>query len=203
MTFSGVSLALHVANAGLLRPTALAVAGVAMGLTFAVPAYFYRQTTGEPLNASALRGIGDDLGKLANNKNVLAAVYSLMTVALLGAGVGYIAAPEATLTGVFSYAKGADILFLWRIIGSALLLLPTWTFTLKEAADRGSLAQPGNRYLNSGLCAASLAHVIILGSWYTGGDYGTWIMPAVLGTWATGLTASLAGLFSKSPRVHV
>jgi hypothetical protein len=79
--------------------------------------------------------------------------------------------------------------------------LTTWAGgLLQEGADQGTLGQPGHRYLNSGLLVASVAHVIILGSWYMGGDYGTWVMPALVGTWGTGIAASLMGLFSKSRR---
>jgi hypothetical protein len=78
-----------------------------------------------------MQDIRKDLGKLLDNKNFLSTTYSVLTVGLVGAGAAYIFAPEATLTGVFSYAKGSETLFMWRIIGSALLALPTWTYSLK------------------------------------------------------------------------
>ena len=74
-------------------------------------------------------------------------VYSALTVAILGAGSAYMAMPYESLTNVFTYAKGPDCIMLWRSIGAALLMLPTWTYNLKAR-------QHGLHLLCCSLCLA-------------------------------------------------
>lgn len=79
----------------------------------------------------ALQGITHDLGNLMQIRGLKSMVYSALTVAILGAGSAYIAAPYESLTNVLTYTKGPDCIMLWRSIGAALLMLPTWTYNLK------------------------------------------------------------------------
>ena len=64
------------------------------------------------------------------------AVYSVLTAAFLGGGLAYLALPADTLVHVFSMPACplvaiGDWVFLWRSLGASLLLLPTWTYSLK------------------------------------------------------------------------
>jgi hypothetical protein len=70
------------------------------------------------------------LGNLLVIRNPKSLAYSALTLGALGAGAGYIVAPAATLSSVFSYVSSPDSLLLWRMVGSALFL-PTWTYSLK------------------------------------------------------------------------
>lgn len=75
-----------------------------------------------------------DIGRLLQITGVKSAVYSVLTVAFFGAAAGYLVRPEATLTGVLTYAKSPDCILLWQAIGAAALMLPAWTFSLKVCA---------------------------------------------------------------------
>lgn len=71
------------------------------------------------------------MGNLMQLRGVKSTVYSALTVAILGAGTGYLVAPYESMTNVFTYAKGPDCIMLWQCVGAALLMLPTWTYNLK------------------------------------------------------------------------
>ena len=78
-----------------------------------------------------LQGIMRDLGNLMQIRGVKSAAYSALTVAILGTGIGYVIAPQESLHNVLPYARGPEAVVLWRSLGAALLLLPTWTYNLK------------------------------------------------------------------------
>ena len=78
-----------------------------------------------------------DLGNLMQVRGAKSAAYSALTVAILGAGAGYVIAPEESLHNVLPYAKGPEAVMLWRSLGAALLMLPTWTVSLKVRARSG------------------------------------------------------------------
>lgn len=86
---------------------------------------------GGRLSILVLQGLTHDLGNLMQIRGMKSAVYSALTVAILGAGSAFNAMPYESLTNMFTYAKGPDCIMLWRSIGAALLMLPTWTYNLK------------------------------------------------------------------------
>ena len=82
------------------------------------------------------QGIASDLGGLVRVSKLPSAVYSGLTVAFLGGGLMYLAFHADTLVHVFSMPTCplvtiGDWVFLWRCIGASLLVLPTWTYSLK------------------------------------------------------------------------
>ncbi|KAK9806144.1 hypothetical protein WJX72_003185 [[Myrmecia] bisecta] len=98
----------------------------------------------------AMKKVQDDtvgLGTaLAKRDNVKSLTYAAFTVAFAAAGAGYIFAPEDTLRLIFGEASGGSNIFLWRLIGGAVLaLVPGLTYTLKEAADQGTLSEPASK----------------------------------------------------------
>ena len=72
-----------------------------------------------------------DMGDLLRPRNLNSAVYSLLTAAFLGLGGACILAPPGVLNGVLAHANTPDALLVWQSYGGALLLLPSWSFTLK------------------------------------------------------------------------
>lgn len=85
------------------------------------------------------------MGRLTDNDNTKATVYSAFTVILPLAGLGYLLAPNATLTAVFGSSGGDTDALLWKLIGGGLtLLLPTITFTLKVLFYRLLLPSVGD-----------------------------------------------------------
>lgn len=75
-----------------------------------------------------------DVGRLLHVTGFRSAAHSLLSVAFFGAAAAYLAAPEATLTGVLTYARSRDCILLWQAVGAAVLMLPAWTFSLKVRA---------------------------------------------------------------------
>ena len=78
-----------------------------------------------------LQRVLSDMGDLLRPRNLNSAVYSLLTAAFLGLGGACILAPPGVLTGVLAHANTPDALLVWQSYGGALLLLPSWSFTLK------------------------------------------------------------------------
>jgi hypothetical protein len=142
----------------------------------------------------ALKNFQDDtaeLGSTARNpNNINSVLYALLTVNFFAAGVGYLYAPTATLEAVFSRAQGPECIFLWRAIGAALVsVVPTASYSLKEASDDGSLGDAPFKLLNVGLSGAALAHVLVLAP-LLGSDTAGPFLPALLGVWGTALAVS-------------
>lgn len=78
-----------------------------------------------------LQGIFRDLGSLMRVRGLKSAAYSALSVGILGAGTAYVIAPQESLHNVLPYARGPEAVMLWRSLGAALLMLPTWTYNLK------------------------------------------------------------------------
>ena len=77
-----------------------------------------------------------DLGDLLRVRKPASGVYAALTAAYLGAGTAYLALPAETLVHMFSVPACplvtlSDWVFLWRCAGASLLVLPTWTYSLK------------------------------------------------------------------------
>lgn len=72
-----------------------------------------------------------DLRSLVRPRNVNSTVYSVLTAAFLGVGAACIWAPPELLTGILAHANTPDAILLWRSISAALLVLPSWSVTLK------------------------------------------------------------------------
>jgi hypothetical protein len=133
---------------------------------------------------------------LADRDNVKSTVYAAFTGLFAAAGLGYIFFPEDTLRLVFGEASGGSNIFLWRLIGGAVAgLVPALTYTLKEAADEGSLSEPTMKVLNIGLSGAGLGHVLVLAPLLLSGQSGP-AAPALLGTWFAALLVSGAGVLA-------
>jgi hypothetical protein len=77
------------------------------------------------------------LGRVKNGKGL---AYALLTPAFYGAGLACMLTPEESLTNVFLSARGEDCITLWRMFGASLLMLPTWTASLKVRARSDSSA---------------------------------------------------------------
>ncbi len=80
--------------------------------------------------------ISSDLRKLLQPANATSMVYAALTAAFLGLTTSYIIAPVATLTSILQGASTPDCIALWRNVGAALLILPTWTVNLKVHTPR-------------------------------------------------------------------
>ena len=72
-----------------------------------------------------------DVGRLLHVTGFKSAAYALLSVTFFGTAAAYLVAPEATLTGVLTYARSRDCILLWQAVGAAALMLPAWTFSLK------------------------------------------------------------------------
>ena len=89
-----------------------------------------------PLTSSFLQLVSSDLKKLLQPANAKSVVYAALTAAFLGLTTSYIIAPVATLTSILQGASTPDCIALWRNVGAALLILPTWTVNLKVCTPR-------------------------------------------------------------------
>ena len=83
-----------------------------------------------------LQLLSADLRKLLQPANAKSVVYAALTAAFLGMTTSYIIAPVATLTSILQGASTPDCIALWRNVGAALLILPTWTVNLKVRTPR-------------------------------------------------------------------
>ncbi len=84
-----------------------------------------------------MQGAVRDMDMLGRVKNGKAVAYALLTPAFYGAGLACMLTPEESLTNVFLYARGEDCITLWRMFGASMLMLPTWTVSLKVRARSG------------------------------------------------------------------
>ena len=78
-----------------------------------------------------MQRISLDLNSLLHPANVKSAVYAALTATFLGLTASNIIAPVPTLTSIIQGANTPDCIALWRNVGAALLVLPTWTMNLK------------------------------------------------------------------------
>ncbi len=83
-----------------------------------------------------VQNIVADLGDLLRVRKPASGVYAALTAAYLGAGAAYLTLPAETLVHTFSVPACplvtlSDWVFLWRCAGASLLVLPTWTYSLK------------------------------------------------------------------------
>ena len=81
-----------------------------------------------------LQRVLSDLRTILRPTNINSAVYSAMTAAFLGLGGAYIWASPEVVASIMTHANTPDALVLWRSIGAALLVLPSWGVTLKVRA---------------------------------------------------------------------
>lgn len=122
------------------------------------------------------------------------ALFLLLTAVFPATGLAYYLAPKWTLYGAFSYAYGKSTYMVWKAVGAGLLtVLPAITYTLKDKAENDLLARPMSRTLSLGLMAASIGHLLVLCPILNQG-HGGFLLPALVGTWAVSLLASMAGL---------
>ncbi|CAL8468866.1 g8407 [Coccomyxa elongata] len=198
VTFAAATLGVHALQWDLLRRSAALTAGAIAGLTAAAPAFYYSRTSGHGLRPGPIfQGIFKDLGNLLH-PGMKGAAYSILTLGILGAGASYIALPHESLTSVLPHATSPDCIMLWRSIGAGLLMLPTWTYNLKEASDAGVLHKPHFLDMNIGLATAGLTHLVVLGPWWLQGHAGP-LMPYILGTWATAFAVGTWAALVKRP----
>lgn len=146
----------------------------------------------------AVKKYQDDVADLPDNKSSLAStVYSLLTIALVGAGAAYLLSPEPTLEAFFNNAKGEECVFTWRAVGGGLVtLLPAVTYTLREAAQKGQLGQSPFKALNIGIFGAGAGHLAVLTPILLAGEGGPFL-PALLGVWGLAAGVSGANLFQN------
>ena len=96
------------------------------------------------MGAPLLQGVFGDIKKLTQVDTPLGLAYSGLTAATAGAGLAYLAAPEATLHAVFhelwerASAK-PEAMFLWETIGASMLMLAPWTFSMKVGQHASAL----------------------------------------------------------------
>ena len=81
--------------------------------------------------ACAVQLMSSDLKSLLHPANLKSAVYVALTATFLGLTASNIVAPVPTLTSIIQGASSPDCIALWRNVGAALLVLPTWTMNLK------------------------------------------------------------------------
>lgn len=125
------------------------------------------------------------------------ALLALLTPTLALAGATYLVSSGHSLAAVFGYAKDvASFVFCLNIGGALLAMVPVMAYSLKKKADEGRLGDPVSVTLSSGLLAASLGHLAVLGPMVARGQ-GEWALPWVVRAWATGALAGAYGMFSK------
>ena len=93
--------------------------------------------------ARGVQNFAADLGDLLRVRKPASAAYAALTAAYLGAGAAYLALPAEVLVHTFSVPACPlvtlpDWVFLWRCLGASLLVLPTWTFSLKARSSSGN-----------------------------------------------------------------
>ncbi|GAB4824039.1 hypothetical protein N2152v2_011085 [Parachlorella kessleri] len=194
MGFSAGAISMHLLYSPAITFTSLAMGAAVMGTTFAVPYSHYTKTNGGlglgSVVGSYLGAVPDHL----NIKNAQSALYALVTPTLALAGASYLFMPEATLGHVFGYARGIESMFLWQNIGGGLMTVaPAITYSLKKAADEGTLGHPMYKTLNAGLALAAAGHLVVLGPMWAAGQGGP-MLPWILGAWSTALLTSGLGL---------
>ncbi|KAK9915413.1 hypothetical protein WJX75_008833 [Coccomyxa subellipsoidea] len=199
ITFSSALMAVMSVNLELLRPWALVIGSAECSAAATIPAFFYAVTSGHYLQpVQILKNFVLDIGRLLHITGVKSATYSVLTFAFFSAAAGYLVRPEATLKGVLTYTKSRDCILLWQAIGAAALMLPAWTFSLKEAADKRQLAAPVFKTLNMGLSFIGLAHVLTLAPWWTPCSSGPY-MPYIIATWGLASAIGTWGFLSTTP----
>lgn len=82
----------------------------------------------------AMRG----LGNLLIIRYMQSTTYSALTLPTMVMGISFFAAPAATLSSTFSRVANSDSLLLWRTYRAALLMLPSWTYSLKASLHFGN-----------------------------------------------------------------
>ncbi|CAL8468869.1 g8410 [Coccomyxa elongata] len=201
ITFSVALMGVMGGNIELLRPWALLVGTAECSAAATIPAWFYAATSGHSLQPiTVIKNVFKDLGWLLHVTGFKSAAYSLLSVTFFGAAAAYLAAPEATLTGVLTYARSRDCILLWQAVGAAALMLPAWTLSLKEAADTWQLHAPAFKTLNLGLAFIGLAHVMTLMPWWTPCSSGPY-MPYVIAAWGLAAATGTWGFLSSAPPV--
>ncbi|BDA43129.1 hypothetical protein COCOBI_04-1400 [Coccomyxa sp. Obi] len=185
VTFATAALAAEVIHIDILDIAASIGMATILGITVAVPSYYYAMTSGHGLGLWSMM----KARPLPDSKGV---AYALLAPAFYGAGLACMLTPSESLTNVFQYAHGEDCITLWRMFGALLLMLPTWAVSLKEAADRRHLDRPPYITLNMGLALTGLINVAILSPWWTQYSAGP-VMPLMLGTWAAAAAVGIWG----------
>ncbi|GBF89525.1 hypothetical protein Rsub_02243 [Raphidocelis subcapitata] len=172
----------HAAGAALLSPPAMGVIGALGALQWWVSGMASPIT----ITKSLLREV---LSTLSGTPNMNAGAYGLMGAAFLASGLAYMAAPAATLAGVFGGAAAgvpAAAGLLWMVVGAALSGVTAGAcYALKEGAAYKDLSESKFKWLNFGLAATALAHVLILVP-YAAGQGGPMAQP-LMALWAAAL----------------
>ncbi|CAK0736081.1 hypothetical protein CVIRNUC_000688 [Coccomyxa viridis] len=170
-------------------------------LTVGVPLYFVSRTSqSNSLPAAIAQRVLSDMGDLLRPRNLNSAVYSLLTAAFLGLGGACILAPPGVLNGVLAHANTPDALLVWQSYGGALLLLPSWSFTLKKAADQGISPLPQHQMLNLGLMLMGFGHLAILAPLWSTAEAGPMLHQFVAFWGAVGAIGTFGGLSGVGKR---
>jgi hypothetical protein len=121
-------------------------------------------------------------------------LYSVLTLGYVGAGAAYLFATQGTLEAFFANSPGPESEFLWRAIGIALITaVGASSYTLKEAAEEGRLAEKPFKVLNGGLAGAAGLHLAALVPLLSTDRAGPFL-PALIGIWGLSFVASSANL---------
>jgi hypothetical protein len=210
MGVSTSTIALHLLYSPQLPVSSILAGATVMGLTFYVPYQHYKKQH-ESIGGSG----GSKFGEIVKSyvravphhfkiNNAQSALYSLLTPTIALAGASYLFMPSASLAAVFGYIKGVDSFFLWQVIGGGLMTAaPAATFSLKEMADAGRLAEPMAKALNYGLLAAAAGHLSVFLPMLAAGQGGGVMLEAVVGTWVLALLTSSWGLVSSVKKKRV
>jgi hypothetical protein len=208
VTLSALLAASNAASAGpgaVLSFNGAAVSFLTLGLTIAIAWGGYGKSSEYGLSLKrvgplpAVKKYQDDLADLPQQRgSANSVVYTLFTAILVGAGAGYLLAPEATLEAVFGNAKGQECVYLWRQIGGILVtLLPAVTYTLREGAQQGRLGESPFKALNLAMVGAGAGHLAVFLPILAAGTGGP-LLPALTGVWGLTTLASGANLLKSS-----
>ncbi|KAI7838055.1 hypothetical protein COHA_008138 [Chlorella ohadii] len=197
VAFAAMNIVLQFYYPRTLTAAAAIASSVAMCLLAALPA---SQLLVAPEDRARVwndfRRLPGDLlsGTWLRRSSLPGALYMLLTIAFPAAGLAYFVAPNTTLYHTFGYIYGKSTAMVWKGIGAGLVtILPAITYTLKDKAENELLGRSIARTLNLGLMAASIGHLLVLGTVLNHG-IGGFMLPAVTATWGTALLASMAGL---------
>lgn len=207
--FAATNLAAHLAHVNDLTPNGLAAGVATAAVTAAVPAArLLLSPEGRGKIVDRLRSAVDsicrrtlDLGNRGRGFRFTSALYALLVPGTLAAGAALTAAPAASLDGTLGYVlKGADSVYLWRQIGTAMLTIaPATLLALKDRADNDELGEAQPRTLNAGLLLAGTAQLAILAPMAADGAGGRYL-PLVLGLSGATALAGVLGLASSNGR---
>ncbi|KAK2080698.1 hypothetical protein QBZ16_000552 [Prototheca wickerhamii] len=179
--FAATNLAAHLAHVNDLTPNGLAAGVATAAVSAAVPAArLLLSPAGRRKIVDRLRDAVDsvcrrslDFGNRGRGFRFTSALYALM---------------------------GADSVYLWRQIGTAMLTIaPAALLALKDRADNDELGEAQPRALNAGLLLAGTAQLAVLAPMAADGAGGRYL-PLVLGLSGATALAGVLGLASSNGR---